>query len=401
MPLVKKNNYSHMKKSLLLVCMFTSLVSAQDVSENLLKENLFLWRSAENQLADSRMVICSSNAYSLPDSVYSYYGEEKRLGKTASIKYDENGRKLQEKGLTDLNGDGIMDENEMYLMEYTYTSKNDLLEVERLYTYLAKDIWLTVSKEIDIFSATELSFPVAYYDYGYQGDKWVLKQKRTATGYDHENRPVVYLDSTFNEKTNGYDTLAVRAEISYNEKGLCDLSTSFRPTGSTVTGEEWIATLKKEFTYDATDKLIKKVHHSYDLYYNNGNPEWKWTELYTVEYTYDEKGNIDGEVAINEDGTTLNKAYYTNIYASATSNEAIFSGRSAVYPNPVSDVLHVAIEGTDHAVITLLNASGTVITKQKTNQPVTLLPVRSLAKGYYFVTVQTAKGIRTHKVVIN
>lgn len=388
-----------MKKSLLLVCMFTSLVSAQDAAEGRLKENLYLY--AENQLANSRMVVGSGNAYNLPDSVYSYYGEEKRLGKTAYIKYDENGRKLQEKGLNDLNGDGIIDESEMYLIEYTYTSKNDLLEVERLYTYLAKDIWLTVSKEIEIFSATELSFPVANYDYVYQGDKWVLEWKRNATRYDNENRPVVYLDSTFNEKTNGYDTLAVRIEMSYNEKGLCDLSNSFRPTGSTVTGEEWIATLKKEFTYDATDKLIKEVHHSYDLYYNNGNPERKWVELYTVEYTYDEKGNIASEVAINDDGTVLNQAYHTNIYASATSNETVFPVWSAVYPNPVSDVLHVVIEGADHAVITFLNASGTVITTQKTNQPETLLPVRSLAKGYYFVTVQTSKGIRTHKVVVN
>lgn len=390
-----------MKKSLLFVCLFTSLASAQDVTENQSKENHFLWQYAENQLADSRMVIGSGNVYNLPDSIYSYYGEEKRLGKTTAIKYDENGRKLQVKGLTDLNGDGIMDENEMYLIEYTYTPKNDLLEVERLYTYLAKDIWLTVSKEIYIYSAADLSSPVAYYDYGYQGDKWVLEQKRIATGYDHENRPVVYLDSIFKEKTNRYDTLVVRMEMSYNEKGLCDLYTTFSQTGSVVAGEDWIATLKTESFYDATGKLIKEVHHSYDLYYNNGNPERKWLELYTVDYTYDEKGNVDGMVAINNDGTVLNQAYYTNIYASANANEGVFSVRSAVYPNPVSDVLHVAIEGTEHAVITLLNASGTIVATQKTNQPVTLLPVRSLAKGFYFVTVQTSKGIRTHKVVVN
>lgn len=391
-----------MKKSLLLICLFTSLVNAQDVTENQSKESLFLRQFDDNQPVVNKMVAGSCTANSLPDSVYTYNGQKNHPEKTAAIKYDENCRKIRETGLIDLNGDGITEDNEKYLMEYAYTSKNDLLEVEMLFTCLSNDIWVTVSKKVYVYNTSDLLSPVEYSDYYYRGGEWVLerKDKRTAIEYNSENRPVVYLDTTFKEKTNGYDTLVWRVEKSYNEKGLCDLSTSFKPTGSAVTGEEWISTFKIESTYDATDKLIQEVHHSYDLYYNDGNPVMKWAEVYTVEYAYDEKGNITGEIAIDGDGIVYHQVRYTNIYSSATSNEAVFPVQSAVYPNPVSDVLYVSIEGTEHAIITLLNASGTVVTTQKTNQQLTLLPVRSLAKGFYFLTVQTSEGIKTHKVVV-
>jgi hypothetical protein len=382
--------------------MFTSLVSAQDVTENQSKENRLLSQFDENRLVVRDMDGCSCSPYAFPDSVYIYYGEEEKPGKTAAIKYDGICRRLKEKGLTDLNGDGITEENEWYLKEYTYTSTKDLFEIETLFTCLSNDIWVTVSKEIYVYNTSGLSSPAEYCSYNFRGGEWKLerKQKRTVTEYEGEYRLVVYLDSTFIEKTNGYDTLTVRVEMSYNEKGWCDLSTSFSPTGSTVTGEEWIPTYKTASTYNAIGELIKEVHHSYDLYYNDGNPEMKWTKQSTVEYAYDEKGNITAETVIDNDGIAHNRARYVNIYSSATSNEAVFSVQSAVYPNPVSDILHVAIEGTDHAIITLLNASGTVVTTQKTNQQLTLLPVQSLAKGFYFLTVQTSEGIKTHKVVV-
>ena len=60
----------------------------------------------------------------------------------------------------------------------------------------------------------------------------------------------------------------------------------------------------------------------------------------------------------------------------------------------------VYIENADDAVVTLTNTAGSTVARQKVKNTTTQIPVHSLAKGYYFISVQTYTGVETHKVFI-
>ncbi|MDR2146835.1 MAG: T9SS type A sorting domain-containing protein, partial [Tannerella sp.] len=116
-----------------------------------------------------------------------------------------------------------------------------------------------------------------------------------------------------------------------------------------------------------------------------------------------EKGNLSYEITVFEGEGYREEfeAFYTNFYESVIdANEVILSFQSAVYPNPVSDVMNVTVEGADNALITLVNINGSIVFQQKTSRRVTPISVKSLTKGYYFLTVQAGKQMKTYKILI-
>ncbi len=69
-----------------------------------------------------------------------------------------------------------------------------------------------------------------------------------------------------------------------------------------------------------------------------------------------------------------------------------------VYPNPVQDVLMVEYSKPIES-ITLLNLNGQVVIKTNPISNITMLSLSDLAKGTYFLQVQTGEGVVTKKVV--
>ena len=121
---------------------------------------------------------------------------------------------------------------------------------------------------------------------------------------------------------------------------------------------------------------------------------------YKIEYTYTEMGDmLKKEETESHFENEKWKDYIKTVQVYNISNINV-SVQSDIYPNPVSDVLYVTLEGADNAVITLVNMAGSVVLQQKTSHPSTSIPVQSFAKGFYFLTVKTDKGIKTHKVII-
>jgi hypothetical protein len=73
-----------------------------------------------------------------------------------------------------------------------------------------------------------------------------------------------------------------------------------------------------------------------------------------------------------------------------------------IYPNPVSDYLHIQgldkIEGEKN--LTLRSVNGTVVySNTESGNSEILVPFAELAEGLYFLQVHTAAGMRSYKIV--
>ena len=426
-----------MKKLLLILFALPFLLSAQNVTTNVAKDKSFVkqmiyGRSAEGLIntakgksftnkmitvsqTNDRVFTYSGDRNNQLDSIYVYFGEEKVFVGKAFITYDDNGRMVQQKSIFDNNIDGIYDQEntfdydgnervvlEKYMFdedgdgihdegeksEFLYAQKGNLIEVEEISSIFGNGTWKYYYKSVTYYNPDNMYTPVESYGYFRNEDEgsWVFSSKKIATEFDDKGRPVVIMDSS-----QWLDIMAVSCRIvhEYTENGLYSSTTEFRPAAQTEPVEEWEPRYREEFTYNEDDNLIKEVRIQYDF-----------DETVTDDYEYDEKGNVICVITTLDDGE-IESVYLKNFYSSGTdANDVIPAIQSNIYPNPVSDVLFVTIDGADNAVISLVNVAGSVVVQQKTNHSTTSIPVLSFAKGYYFLIVQTSKGTKTHKVII-
>ena len=75
--------------------------------------------------------------------------------------------------------------------------------------------------------------------------------------------------------------------------------------------------------------------------------------------------------------------------------DAVSDLEVSVYPNPASDVLY--LNGTDDATLTITSLSGVVVKK---GAGVSQVDVSDLAEGMYLLTVETAEGSGTQRIVV-
>jgi len=387
-----------MKKILLLLCVCANMAGAQNVSLEKKSETDNTERIVGRTNMEMRIKTRSGTDAILPDSIYTYNGKNKVISKGAAISYDEAGRKILEKGIIDRNSDALLNEEDLaYKIENVYTETGDMMNVEVVESHLENGEWKKYSKIIQIYNISNLFVPVEQYDYTVFNNDWLLFAKTIGTKYDEKGLPVVLMDTLFDtwSFTMGFtDVVEVeevtRIEVEYNNDGMSEFVIVLIPDGESD-NEGWIPYRKRENIYDG-NKLMK------DAYYFLDEDE-NWTYSYEYVYDYDDNGNVIS--MIRHDGLFGSEVHYKNVYLSGgNSNDVLLSVQSGIYPNPVSDVLYVKIEGADNAVITLVNAAGGIMIRQNTSLTVTSIPVQSFDKGYYFLIVQTDKNIKTHKVII-
>lgn len=368
-----------MKKTLLLLCAIPCLLTAQTSIKKESGEKQFLQQLMKNQQTGASLA-------NLPDTIHTYRGEGKDFWYTEEITYDENGRRKLVNRIADSNADGIITDEEMTKIAYTYQFKNDTLEIQEISSVFREE-WIDVSKTVSIQKSPGIY--LEYTTYGYINDCLVLSIKAVAAEFNEIGLPVLYNLFSSEDMTIDSDLfLYLYNEITYDEKNRYNTFTYFAPIQDEL---DSLLISKTEFKYNGNEKLEKMINYDYD------NEEWHYN--YLIEFAYDEKGNLFSEIEKSESGVE-EAFYYTNIYPSTVSNEEIFSIESSICPNPVSDILNVTIEGTDEAIITLISANGSIVTQQKVQESVASIPVSLLAKGLYFLKVQTTHGAKTHKVII-
>jgi hypothetical protein len=317
----------------------------------------------------------------LPDSIYTYSDKDKKqLIRKTHMKYNADGHKTEERNIAFWGGS-----TEESKTEYTYTLKDGKTTMEEIVYWEYDGVWEIAGSKFEyVFAESDLVnfVEMGWYGYDYDTKKWELMQKMTAVEFDASKRPTVYNFEGIGGNEDGTtEIFTARVEVTYNAQGLKSVFSLWFQS---------FLVYKEEFFYNGAKQLIKEVYTDY---------EYGATDTY--EYTYDEKGNKNYKSARFDDDYTVDyEEYYTNFYGSGSSNETILSIQSSLYPNPASDVLYVSIADADEVFITLVNLTGSVVYQQKTNQPVTAVPVESFAKGYYILTVQADKGVATHKVII-
>ena len=406
-----------MKKLLLvLLCALPYFLSAQSVTTSVIKEKSSVKQMLKSRLdaglktakeksftnqmindlqAENRVSAYAGTENNLPDSINIYWGEGKLLVAKVVFKYDDKGRIVQERVFYDISEDGIIEENEGFVADYVYTQKGDLIELEVKASVFVGDYGFLALKEVSLYRPEDLSshieiyrvvfvesesysqieYQISYYEDD-ESDDGVFERK--ATEFDTEGRPI-FAEGIDHEQS------PFRYSLEYNEKGLISVVTFLNSDDSPHR--------KTEYTYNEDNQLITETISEYW----NGN-----VGTYTKNYEYDEKGNPNYYYEdFGDEGMGI-LIYLTNYYSTGSTPDAndVISIKSNIYPNPTSDVLNVTLDGADNAVITLVNAVGSVVVQQNIGNSVTTIPVQSLAKGYYFLIVQTSKGTKTHKVII-
>ena len=380
-----------MKKTLLILLALPFLLNAQSVTVNAVKGNslvkqvIGVKKALQNFKAEDGVLTRAGVNNELPDSIYEYYGRDgvwKILSSKTFCTYYDFGRVKQEiVYVIDYNGVERLSGK----IDYVYVVDGNVVAIEKTYSYFndIDNTWKLSSKELTKFLLEYYEIPLlyTYSSYNDESGEWeIIEYFEPEIEYDSENRIISgvldYDDGTY----------TTRADVTYNEQGLYNTIISTE----SFEGEE--SKEKTEFKYN--DKKQKIEENIY--FYDSETDVWVLDE--TISYEYDEKGNMIKRAASSEDGS-LYINYYENIYLGASSNDVITSVQSVVYPNPVSDVLFIRLEGADNAVVTLVNAAGGMVLQQTISGSTASIPVQSYAKGYYLLTIKTNKGVVTHKIV--
>ena len=101
----------------------------------------------------------------------------------------------------------------------------------------------------------------------------------------------------------------------------------------------------------------------------------------------------EGEVVVG----SLELDYIDTIFFLSTNDELL--QQTAIYPNPMSDVLNIKLPSGIEATATLYNVLGQAVQECGLNSNVTTLETSNLESGVYFITIKTETSTFTKKVV--
>lgn len=378
-----------MKKILLLLGAFPCLLSAQ-ISKSGIDKVSALWF---NRLQTKNDVVLRSEAIdNLPDSTYTYYSG--KLHKAVSIKYNEDGWPVLEKGYTDFDYEGYP--NDDVKTEYTYTREGDFLvqEAVSFLTPYRDGVWHEYAREVNYINARNLAVTSRLY-YSLGGGEWELNGVFASVEYNEKGNPTVAFDSV--PGAGGQLKAIMRFEISYDSQDRIAVLNTFAAVRGDA--DEWIQEERIAVTYDEQGNR-RETHFIQDK-------DGEWTKFdYLVETLYDERGNIisETEKTLDEYGEyhiewsdTYRHVYLPDAVASAPGVES--GSSSVIYPSPADSYVTVSLQGAENALVTLTDLSGRVVVRQAIGQQAGI-PVSSLSRGVYLLTVQTAKGTDVHKLIV-
>ena len=166
-----------------------------------------------------------------------------------------------------------------------------------------------------------------------------------------------------------------------------DLRFTFNDTPSS-----WGGYMLTDLTFNNGE--IQYVLNGYNAMYNvNGIQSW---------YTYDEQPVVNGDFVKWGDytiGTEIAPWVYVwetpvqpvSVYTSVSENEA---STVSIYPNPASETLYVNVENMQRVEIYDMTGRNVL------NSTMSVVDLRGLESGIYFVTVRTANAAKTTKLIV-
>jgi hypothetical protein len=127
----------------------------------------------------------------------------------------------------------------------------------------------------------------------------------------------------------------------------------------------------------------------------------------TVVYTFTTSGNYQFAVTIICGAAKSTHVFYDNLYimsATGLADMNTASGTISLYPNPVTDVLNIILDGSsDNVTVNISNVAGQIISTINTvtdrNQKGFTINTSSLPQGLYFVQVNYAGKMITGRFI--
>lgn len=332
-----------------------------------------------------------------PDSVYVYLGKNKVLSSGKAVFYDETGRKIQENGLNNTNGDSRLDENDQaFVIDYVYSENEGLLQVEQITRHYNNNEWVYVVKVVEVCLISHPSISVERYDYMFFDNRWVLIANTIANEFNEKGLPVVYLDSVFDLYSAIYGSgdadveKVERITVDYNIIDMPEETLYYEICKTDDEQNAWTPFKKKVSVYNEHKNRVKETH-----YYKEAD---EWLCLYEYDYTYDENGQITSEI-IKDKVRYGSETYYINVYPSGNSNEFVADNVSQVRITLSDGWLSVCSDREDPFDVAVYNLQGILLEQQSRCHKETTLPMSYHSKGLYLVRVKSRDFVYVQKVV--
>ena len=128
---------------------------------------------------------------------------------------------------------------------------------------------------------------------------------------------------------------------------------------------------------------------------------WGWGGYYNGYYAFDNLAPNSSETF--NSNMTLIVGITPNNPATLGANEIVTGGTTiSVYPNPADDMIHINLNGAQATEVRISDMQG----REMKSLPVSgtglvNVPVQDMAQGLYIISLQTAGGVETRKVVIS
>lgn len=188
-----------------------------------------------------------------------------------------------------------------------------------------------------------------------------------------------------------YNTYGLETNIDYFDY----VNEQLQPTAKIVNDyNKDLQTAYTYYTWNQNRKQFVEIDKTTVTYDQNNN--WDTTRVYknqTLSYmlvhTFTKMNNIK-TITKYEGGKITNFQNFTyEIYETTSTSETMNNLDVSVYPNPLSNELHVLIKDINNEDfnINIMNMSGKILSHFLTNNPDTILPLGQLSEGMYLMQI--------------
>ncbi|GAB1414769.1 hypothetical protein MASR2M117_01750 [Paludibacter sp.] len=349
--------------------------------------------------------------------------------------------------------DGIKNELNYKSRElYTYNDEDEMISHIVQNWDIKYTLWLNVSKVIQEYNADGSISIYSNYEWSDEISDWQLisefENKYDAKGrqtvysdkywessiekliieyrnemeYDDSDRLImesyIYNNVDWNDDNYTITLLGNKTVYTYNQSGFLTGKTDFM-----MENEKFVPQEKYEFTYDDNhpDAIVSAIIY----HWNPTTEEWDKTTKQILNYQFDvtkdelllpfDEDDLEEEALyfnyklnsalVYKWSDTSNdwvedskiEAYYTRKEYSST--EKNFSNQLKVYPNPVSDFIHIDVnDNMTDALFTLYDLQGKVLL-QETVTSSSLIDVSRFSNGIYYYQLHTGKDNLNGKII--
>jgi hypothetical protein len=193
----------------------------------------------------------------------------------------------------------------------------------------------------------------------------------------------------------------------------------FSMTFSTHAPNEWYTGTDTTLTlglfeYDLETISLHELGHAHLLNHNNDNSNTMWWLVRPISNPYfrylDATAILGGQYVINESstnpvpsGTCLSPMIAvpsSQCDIINTTNAVISDEIVNIYPNPTNQYLHIELENnSEFNHLLIVNLQGQEVYGKKISTNVSTIDISTLAKGIYFLVIQSPKGFVTKKII--